>query len=148
MIALPIGGDAPRRLWQLQSNRAFFWSGRCWRRFPQRVLCSLMQGLATGRTGLAPTRTSCRGRLWSSNHRLLRSSSHPHASSMFCVSEAQAAIIRTAFEQRGELAAVVELRRLFPGVGSIAWARECARTVADWPPLPVHLLDRRVRASS
>ena len=37
---------------------------------------------------------------------------------MFCVSEAQAAVIRTAFEQRGELSAVVELRRLFPGLGS------------------------------
>ena len=35
---------------------------------------------------------------------------------MFCVSEAQAAVIRTAFEQHGELSAVVvELRRLFPG---------------------------------
>ena len=35
---------------------------------------------------------------------------------MFCVSEAQAAVIRTAFEQRGKLSAVAELRRLFPGV--------------------------------
>jgi hypothetical protein len=41
---------------------------------------------------------------------------------MFCVSEAQASAIRTAFEQRGELSAVVELRRLFPGVGNIARA--------------------------
>ena len=40
---------------------------------------------------------------------------------MFCVSEAQAAVIRTAFKQRGELSAVVELRRLFPGVDNIAW---------------------------
>ena len=38
---------------------------------------------------------------------------------MFCVSEAQAAIIRAAFEQRGELSAVVELRRLFPGLGNM-----------------------------
>jgi hypothetical protein len=46
---------------------------------------------------------------------------------MFCVSEAQAAVIRTAFEQHGELSAVVvELRRLFPGVDNIALARECA----------------------
>ena len=51
---------------------------------------------------------------------------------MFCVSEAQAAIIRTAFEQRGELSAVVELRRLFPGIDNIAWARECVRSIADW----------------
>jgi hypothetical protein len=48
---------------------------------------------------------------------------------MFCVSEAQAAVIRTAFEQHGELSAVVELRRLFAGVGNIA-ARECVRTIA------------------
>ena len=54
---------------------------------------------------------------------------------MFSVSEEQAVIIRTAFEQRGELSAVVELRRLFPGVGNIAWARECVRTIAGWQPL-------------
>jgi hypothetical protein len=54
---------------------------------------------------------------------------------MFCVSEAQAAVIRTAFEQRGELSAVVELRRLFPGLGNIAWARECVRIIARWQPL-------------
>jgi hypothetical protein len=64
---------------------------------------------------------------------------------MFCVSEAQAAIIRTAFEQRGELSAVVELRRLFPGVGNVAWARECVRTIVEWqsvlirpPATPAH----------
>jgi hypothetical protein len=56
---------------------------------------------------------------------------------MFCVSEAQAAVIRTAFEQRGELSAVVELRRLFPGVANIALARECVRTIAGWHPMPV-----------
>ena len=60
---------------------------------------------------------------------------------MFCVSEAQAAVIRTAFEQRGELSAVVELRRLFPGLGNIAWARECVRTIAGWQPLPVPSLE-------
>ena len=55
---------------------------------------------------------------------------------MFCVSEAEAAVIRTAFEQRGELSAVVELRRLFPGVANIALARECVRTIAGWQLLP------------
>src|SRR5690348_10026614 len=145
MIALTIGGDTRVRPWQPQSNQAFLWSGRCWRRLPQRVLCSPMQVLATGRTGLATTKASCRGRLRSRNHRLLRSGLRSHAPQMFCVSEAQAAIIRTAFEQRGELSAVVELRRLFPGVINIALARECVRTIADWPPLPVHLSDKRVR---
>ena len=56
---------------------------------------------------------------------------------MFSVSEAQAAIIRTAFEQRDELSAVVELRRLFPGVSNIAWARECVRTIAGWQQLVI-----------
>ena len=51
----------------------------------------------------------------------------PHASVMFTVSEAEAAAIRTAFEQGGELSAAVELRRLFPGVADNTEARECAR---------------------
>ena len=37
-------------------------------------------------------------------------------SSDVAISEAQAAAIRAVFEQRGELSAVAELRRLFPGV--------------------------------
>jgi hypothetical protein len=55
---------------------------------------------------------------------------------MFVVSEAEAAAIRTAFEQGGELSAAVELRRLFPLITDIAEARECARTIAGWKPLP------------
>ena len=47
---------------------------------------------------------------------------------MFVVTEADAATIRAAFEQHGEFAAAVELRRLFPGVTDNAQARECART--------------------
>ena len=58
---------------------------------------------------------------------------------MFVVSEAEAAAIRTAFDQGGELSAAVELRRLFPGVTDMAEARECARTIAGWKPLPVPL---------
>jgi hypothetical protein len=54
---------------------------------------------------------------------------------MFVVSEAHAAAIRAAFEQRGELSAVVELRRLFPGVTDNRQARECVRTIAGWKPL-------------
>ena len=56
---------------------------------------------------------------------------------MFVVTEADAAAIRAAFEQRGEFAAAVELRRLFPGVTDNAQARECARAIAGWKPLPV-----------
>jgi hypothetical protein len=54
---------------------------------------------------------------------------------MFVVSEAEAAAIRAAFDQGGELSAAVELRRLFPGVTDTAQARECARVIAGWKPL-------------
>jgi hypothetical protein len=56
---------------------------------------------------------------------------------MFVVSEADAAAIRTVFDQRGELSAAIELRRLFPGITNTAQARECVRTIAHWKPLPV-----------
>jgi hypothetical protein len=55
---------------------------------------------------------------------------------MFLVSEADAAAIRTAYEQKGELSAAIEVRRLFPGVTDNARARECARSIAGWTPLP------------
>ena len=61
---------------------------------------------------------------------------HPSCG-MFTVTEADAAAIRAAFEQRGEFAAAVELRRLFPGVTDNAQARECARAIAAWEPLTV-----------
>jgi hypothetical protein len=54
---------------------------------------------------------------------------------MFVVSEVEAAAIRAVYEQRGEFAAAIELRRLFPGVTDNAQARECARTIAGWKPL-------------
>jgi hypothetical protein len=54
---------------------------------------------------------------------------------MFVVSEAEAAAIRAVFEQRGELSAAIELRRLFPGITDTAQARACARTIAGWKPL-------------
>jgi hypothetical protein len=56
---------------------------------------------------------------------------------MFVVTEAEAAAIRTAFDQRGEFATAVELRRMFPGVTDTEQARECARTIAAWKLLPV-----------
>jgi hypothetical protein len=37
---------------------------------------------------------------------------------MFAVDEADAAAIRRVFTEEGELSAIVELRRRFPGVGS------------------------------
>jgi hypothetical protein len=56
---------------------------------------------------------------------------------MFVVTEADAAAIRAAYQQRGELSAAVELRRRFPGITDNAQARECARTIAGWKPLPL-----------
>jgi hypothetical protein len=64
---------------------------------------------------------------------------------MFVVTETEAAAIRAAYEQRGEFAAAVELRRLFPGVTDTTQARECARAIAGWKPLPVPRLATRAR---
>jgi hypothetical protein len=47
------------------------------------------------------------------------------------------AAIRAVYEQRGEFAAGLELRRLFPGITDNAQARKWARTIASWKPLPV-----------
>ncbi len=55
---------------------------------------------------------------------------------MFMVTEEDAAAVRKAFEQEGELSAAIELRRRFPGITDNARARECARSIAGWSPLP------------
>ncbi len=55
---------------------------------------------------------------------------------MFIVTEEDAAAIRAAFDQGGELSAVVELRRRFPGIIDNAHARTCVRSIAGWTPLP------------
>jgi hypothetical protein len=59
---------------------------------------------------------------------------------MFVVSEAEATAIRDAFNEGRELSAVVELRRLFPGLADNENTRNSARTIASWQPhlpLPV-----------
>ena len=61
----------------------------------------------------------------------------PMLAKMFVVTEAEAAAIRTAFEQQGELSAAVELRRLFPSITDNVQARECVRVIAGWKPLPL-----------
>jgi hypothetical protein len=63
-------------------------------------------------------------------------------SRMFVVTEAEAAAIRAVFQQRGEFAAAVELRRLFPGITDNTQARECVRTIAGWKPLPLRPVKR------
>jgi hypothetical protein len=62
---------------------------------------------------------------------------------MFAVTEQQALLIRTVFEQRGEFSAAVELRRMFPGIRDTAQARECVRIIAGWQPFPER--QRRLR---
>ena len=89
----------------------------------------------------ADSRTSGDGR-----HRLPVMVRTIHPAGMFVVTEVEAAAIRTAFEQCGELSAVAELRRLFPAITDTAQARACARTIAGWKPLPVPL--RTVRQPS
>jgi hypothetical protein len=61
---------------------------------------------------------------------------------MFVVTEADAAAIRAVYEQRGEFAAAIELRRRFPGITDNAQARECARSIAGWKPLPLRPVKR------
>jgi hypothetical protein len=62
-----------------------------------------------------------------------------HAWGMFVITEDDAAAIRAVFNQEGELSAVIELRRRFPGVTDNAKARACARSIAGWTPLPAQL---------
>ena len=69
----------------------------------------------------------------------------PHALAMFVISEAEAAAIRATYKQRGEFSAAIELRQLFPGFTDNAQARECARTIASWRPLPKRLRPKRLR---
>ena len=59
-----------------------------------------------------------------------------HLLGMYVVSEADAAAIREAYEIGGELSAAIELCRRFPGLTDNAEAREQARAIADWTPLP------------
>jgi len=64
---------------------------------------------------------------------------------MFVVNELTAAAIRKAYVESGELSAVVELRRHFPGIVDNENARRCVRTIASWQPLPP-LLPKKPRA--
>src|ERR1700674_2431324 len=70
---------------------------------------------------------------------------HHHALGMFVITEADADAIRVVFNQEGELSAAIELRRRFPGVTDNAKARECARSIAGWTPLPAQLRVTRLR---
>ena len=56
---------------------------------------------------------------------------------MFSLSEAETACIHAAFDQAGEFAAALELRRLCPGITDLAQARRCAHIIVSWRPVPV-----------
>ena len=55
---------------------------------------------------------------------------------MFVVDEPTAAAIRKAYDESGELSAMTELRRHFPGIADNENARRCVRSIAGWQPLP------------
>ncbi len=61
---------------------------------------------------------------------------------MVSISEDAAAAIRAVFDRDGELSAAIEVRRLFPGITDNKRAREWARTIVAWKPLPVILRAR------
>ncbi|MDA8250226.1 MAG: hypothetical protein M0Z28_13780 [Rhodospirillales bacterium] len=75
-------------------------------------------------------------RMTGAQRRLRRSPQVIHASSMFAIDDATAMTVRHAFDEHGELAAAVELRRHFPGIGDLAWARELVRIILRWQPIP------------
>ena len=52
------------------------------------------------------------------------------------VNEETAAAIRRAWDEGGELSAVVELRRHFPLITDGENARRCVRTIVGWAPRP------------
>jgi hypothetical protein len=56
--------------------------------------------------------------------------------SMFVVDDSTAAVIRRAYDEGGEFAAAIELRRHFPDITDNAAARRCARAIAGWLVLP------------
>jgi hypothetical protein len=72
----------------------------------------------------------------------------PHALAVFVLTEAQAAMIRATYEQRGEFSAAVELRQLFPGITDNAQARLCVRIIAGRRPLPKRPRPVRLRAEA
>ena len=65
-----------------------------------------------------------------------------YTTNMFAVDPAVADAIRQAFQEHGELAAIVELRRHFPLVGSNEQARSCVLVIASWKPMPPRLPGR------
>jgi hypothetical protein len=55
---------------------------------------------------------------------------------MFVVNEEEAAAIRRAWDEGGELAAVAELRRHFAAITDPENARRCVRSIVGWGQRP------------
>ena len=55
---------------------------------------------------------------------------------MFIVTEEEAEAIRRAWDEGGELSAVVELRRHFPLISDGENARRCVRAIVGWAQRP------------
>lgn len=55
---------------------------------------------------------------------------------MFTIDEPTAAAIREIYQDSGELSALAELRRRFPGLKDNENARLCVRSIAGWKPVP------------
>src|SRR5487761_1946529 len=54
---------------------------------------------------------------------------------MFVVSEEAAEAVRRVYQETGEFAAAVELRRHFPGIPDNAEACRCVHSIIGWQPL-------------
>lgn len=67
---------------------------------------------------------------------------------MFMVSEQEAAAIQAAWHRGGELAAVAELRRMFPVFQGNERAAEAARAIAGWRQRQVSEAGRRRMSSA
>lgn len=67
---------------------------------------------------------------------------------MFAVDEATTEAIRRAFDEGGELAAAIELRRHFPLLNDNAHARQCVRAILTWKPItPIRPRGRRAKGA-
>lgn len=53
---------------------------------------------------------------------------------MFAIDESTVTAVRRAFAEQGELAAVIELQRHFPGISDRTQARQTVRLITGWQP--------------
>ena len=55
---------------------------------------------------------------------------------MFVVDDATAEALRRAWQEQGELSALIELRRHFPLLADNTKARLCLQAIVGWTPRP------------